>query len=124
VLLPLALAGCSGGGAGQAAEEAATLAGGAQLAAELGASGAVPRLYCGQVTEKLAGELRKLKPQLARDGVAAREADDLSRVLGRIQAAARQGDRTALRREAAQAGALQRHLTAAAERLDQAEGGS
>jgi hypothetical protein len=118
--LLLALCGCGGGGAAQAAKDAASIAAGAELAASLRASGAVPRVYAAQVAGHLRGELAR-----ARQAPGADTADDarLDGVLGEMERAAGRDDRAALRRTADRAGELARRLSDAAERLQAAEGG-
>jgi hypothetical protein len=122
-MLLLALCGCGGGGAGQAAKDAASIAAGAELAASLRASGAVPRVYAAQLAERLRGELTKTRQTLGTDRDAASAAARLDAVLGEMDRAARRDDRAGLRRTAASAGALGRELSEAAERLQTAEGG-
>src|SRR4051794_30907532 len=122
VALLLALCGCGGGGAGQAAK-AASIAAGAQLAASLRASGAVPRVYATQVAGHLRGELAKTRQTLGPAGDAGAAAARLDRVLGEMHRAARGDDRAGLRRAGAAAGRLGRELSAAADSIEAAGGG-
>jgi len=119
----LALCGCGGGGAGEAAKEAASIAAGAQLAASLRASGAVPRVYAAQLAGDLRGELAKARQTLGADGDAGAAAARLDGVLEKMGRAARGGDRAGLRRAAAAAGGLGRALSGAADSIEAAGGG-
>ena len=115
-VLLLALWGWGGGGAEQGAKDAASIAAGAQLAADLRVSGAVPRVYATQLTEDLRGELAKARQTLGGDRASA----DAARLDGVLGIAA--DDRAGLRRAGEAAGALGRKLSDAAERL-KAQGG-
>lgn len=120
VVLLLALCGC-GGGAEQAAKDAASIAAGAELAAELRASGAVPRVYATQLAGDLRGELSKARQTLG-SGAAGAEAARLDGVLGEMQRAAQADDRAGVRRAGEAAGGVGHRLEDAAERL-KAQGG-
>jgi hypothetical protein len=120
-VLLLALWGCGGGGAEQAAKDAASIAAGAQLAAALRARGAVPRVYATQLTEHLRGELSTARPALG-GGEAGADAARLDAVLGEMHRAAQADDRAGLRRAGEAAGGLGQALSDAAERL-KAQGG-
>ena len=120
-VLLLVLCGCGGGGAEQGAKDAASIAAGAQLAADLRVSGAVPRVYATQLTEDLRGELAKARQTLGGDRASA-DAARLDGVLGEMNRAARADDRAGLRRAGEAAGALGQKLSDAAERL-KAQGG-
>jgi hypothetical protein len=119
----LALCGCGGGGAGQAAKDAASIAAGAQLAASQRASGAVPRVYATQVAGHLRGELAKARQTLGPDGKAGAAASRLDGVLGAMHRAAQGDDRAGLRRAGEAAGRLGRELSAAADSIEAAGGG-
>jgi hypothetical protein len=119
----LALCGCGEGGAGQAAKDAASIAAGAQLAASLRASGAVPRVYAAQVAGHLRGELAKTRQALGAHGNAGAAAARLDGVLGEMHRAAQGDDRAGLRRAGAAAGRLGRALSAAGDSIEAAGGG-
>ncbi|MFL5382463.1 MAG: hypothetical protein ACJ8GN_08145 [Longimicrobiaceae bacterium] len=121
-MLLLALCGCGGGGAEQAAKDAASIAAGAELAADLRASGAVPRVYATQLTKHLRGELAKARQTLG-GGEAGADAARLDGVLGEMHRAAEADERAGLRRAGEAADGLARRLSDAADRLKAREGG-
>ena len=126
LIAALGLSAC-GGGADQAAKQAASAASAAELIAAQRTRGAIPAGYAADLLDELRSELGKSGDQLASggsDGARAKDkADQLGRVLGEMSKDVRAGDGAALGRASARAGALGRALTAASARMQAREGG-